>query len=115
MAHRSAYAGFTLVEVLIAVVLLSVIALGLSSTLVSAQRARASSENWMRATQLAAQGMEQLRAGHALTPLDLPNGFSRSSSAAPWNGHARLDRLEVTVTWNDLELHSFQLVTLARR
>lgn len=98
-----------------AVLLLSAIALGLTRTLVGAQRARAVSEKWMQATQLAAEGIEQLRAGRTLGPLRIAGGFERSGSATLLTGHAALYRLEVTVSWNDGQPHSMQLSTLVRR
>jgi prepilin-type N-terminal cleavage/methylation domain-containing protein len=109
------HCGFTLVEVMIALVLLSSIALGVTSTLVAAQRARVVSENWMEATQLATEGLEQLRAGHSLGPVRNGGHFDRTGSVAGWNGHPGLYHLEVTVTWNDGEPRHLQLVTLARR
>ncbi len=114
MRGRPAMTGFTLVEVLMATLLLSTVALGLTSTLVHAQRVRAASERWMLATQLAAEGIEQLRAGQALGPV-LAAGFERSGRTAPWSGHPGLQRLEVAVSWDDGQPHSFQLVTLAHR
>jgi prepilin-type N-terminal cleavage/methylation domain-containing protein len=114
-AARPAHRAFTLVEVMIALVLLSSIALAVTSTLVAAQRARAVSENWMHATELAAEGLEQLRAGHSLGAVRGSGQFDRTGSVAAWNGHAGLYRLEVTVTWNDGEPRHLQLVTLARR
>ena len=107
--------GFTLVEVTVALALLSVIALGLTNTLVSAQQARTSSERWMLATQLAAEGIEQLRAGHALAAVRAGAGFDRSGTVAPWNGHLGLSRIEVTVTWSDGGPRRVQLITLARQ
>lgn len=107
--------GFTLVEVIIAVFLLSVIALGLTNTLIGAQRARVVSERWMQATQLAAEGIEQLRAGQALEPTRIAGYFDRASRVVAWNDHPGLSRLEVTVSWNDGAPRSFQLTTLVRR
>jgi type II secretory pathway pseudopilin PulG len=107
--------AFTVIEVMIAVALLSAVALGVTTTLVAAQRARAVSERWMQATQLAAEGLEQLRAGHALAPIRIPGGFERSGRITVWNGHANVSELQVTVSWNDGDAHSFQLVTLMRR
>jgi prepilin-type N-terminal cleavage/methylation domain-containing protein len=106
--------GFTLVEVMVAVLLLSMIALALTQTLVSAQRAHGVSEEWMQATQLAAEGIEQFRAGNALTPLAAAGCFERSGTIALWDDHPGLYRLEVTVSWNNGQSH-FQLITLARR
>ncbi len=107
--------GFTLVELLVAVLLLSVVALGLSRTLASTGQALSRSRKWMQATQLAVEGMEQLRAGQAPAAPAGAGSFERSVATAPWNGHPGLRRLEVTVSWNDGDMHTFQLVTLARR
>jgi len=107
--------AFTLVEVMVAVALLSVVALGMTTTLVGAQRARARSEQWMQATVAAVDGLEQLRAGHALGPLRDPGRFERSASVSTWNGHPGLYRLEVTVSWDDGTPQRFRLTTLARR
>ena len=100
---------------MVATAMLSAIALALTQTLVGALHARARNERWMQATQLAAAGIEQLRAGHALGPVDASTGFDRTGSATPWSGHLGVLRLDVTVAWNDGEPHSFQLSTLARQ
>jgi prepilin-type N-terminal cleavage/methylation domain-containing protein len=107
--------GFTLVEVMVAVCLLSAVALAVTTTLVSAQRGRARSERSMQATQLAVAGIEQLRAGQTLETASVPPGFDRSASVVPWAGHPGLYRLEVSVSWNDGALHTFRLTTLGRR
>ena len=114
-AARLPVRGFTLVEVMVAVLLLSVIALGVTTTLVSAQRARGVSEQSMHATQLALEGLEQLRAGQGLDNSRMPLGFDRSGTVVPWESHPGLYRLEVSVSWSDGVAHSFQLVTLAQR
>jgi type II secretory pathway pseudopilin PulG len=108
-------AAFTLVEVIVATALLAMVALGLTSTLVDAQRGRAESEQSMRATQLAAEALERLRAGARSVADPPPPGFERTTRVVPWTGHPGLDLLEVTVSWNDGTKHSFQLLTLARR
>jgi type II secretory pathway pseudopilin PulG len=113
--RRRTSAAFSLVEVMVATLLLSTIALALTQTLVSALRTRARNELWMQATQLAAEGIEQLRAGHTLRPLPAGTGFERSGTTAPWDGHPSVRRLEVTVSWNDGEPQRFQLTTLARQ
>jgi len=110
---REAAAGFTLVELLVALLVLSVAALGLSSTLASSGRALTLSRNLMQATQLAAEGMEQLRAGQVPDPLG--GEFKRSTATVRWDGYPGLQRLEVTVSWEDGEAHTVRLVTLARR
>jgi len=109
------YRGFTLVEVLVAVLLLSSMALTLTQTLIASERARATSERWTQAAQLAAEGIEQLRAGHPLTAIRIPGAFERHATVTPWSGHAGLVELAVTVSWNDGAPHDLQLHTLERR
>jgi prepilin-type N-terminal cleavage/methylation domain-containing protein len=108
-------AAFTLVEVMVATALLAMVALGLTSTLIAAQRGRAQSEQSMHAIQLAAEAIERLRADRGTVIDPPPAGFERTTRVAPWSGHPGLDLLEVTTSWNDGTAHSFQVVTLARR
>jgi prepilin-type N-terminal cleavage/methylation domain-containing protein len=112
---RWTQAGFSLVEVMVATLLLSAIALAVTQTLVNALQVRARSERWMQATQLAAEGIEQLRAGHSLRSLPAGSGFERSGITATWGGCAGVQRLDVTISWNDGEPRTFQLTTLARQ
>ena len=107
--------GFTLVEVMMAMLVLATMALALTQTLTSTQRARATSEKWMHATQLAVEGIEQFRAGHPLGAIANGGDFERAGTVAPWDGHPGLYRLQVTVSWNDGEPRRMQLTTLARR
>jgi prepilin-type N-terminal cleavage/methylation domain-containing protein len=107
--------GFTLIELLIALTVLSVAALSLSTTLVSTHRALAASGKWTQATLLAAEALEQLRAGQMPGDVRLTGAFDRSAQVTPWDGHPGLLRLQVTVSWNDGDTHALQLVTLARR
>lgn len=107
--------GFTLIEVLIALLLLSTMALALTQTLIGTQHAQTVSAQWSHATQLAVEGIEQFRAGHTLTAVPADKGFERSGDVTPWDGHPGLYRLEVTVSWNDGEPRRLQLITLARR
>jgi prepilin-type N-terminal cleavage/methylation domain-containing protein len=107
--------GFTLIEVMIALTLLSVVALSLSTILISTGRTLTASGKRMQATQLAAEAMEQLRAGQTPEGAHLPEGFERSAQATDLDGQAGLRRLEVTVSWNDGAAHKLRLVSLARR
>ena len=113
--ERRIAAGFTLLEVMVALVLLAEAALALATTLVSTHRALKLSREWMRAVQLASEGMEQLRAGQVPDAGPTADGFTRVAALAPWGGHATLQRVEVTVSWDDGGRHEFQLSTLARR
>jgi len=112
---RRTLAGFSLVEVMVATLLLSAIALAVTQTLVHALQVRARSERWMQATQLATEGIEQLRAGHSLRALPPGSGFDRSGTTAAWSGHPGLQRIDVSVSWNDGAPHTLQLTTLARQ
>jgi prepilin-type N-terminal cleavage/methylation domain-containing protein len=107
--------GFTLVELLVALALLSAVALALTTTLIKTHRLLAASGKRMQATQLAAEALEQLRAGQVPGAVHLAGDFERSTLVTPWGGHPDLRRLEVTVSWNDGNIHTLQLVTLARR
>jgi prepilin-type N-terminal cleavage/methylation domain-containing protein len=113
MRRRRPAAGFGLVEVMVAVLLLSVVALSLTSTLLHVQHMLGTSARWMQAVQLAAAGMEQLRAGHPLTAVDPATGFARSAQVTAL-GHAGLRRLEVTVSWTDRVRQTYALQTIAR-
>jgi prepilin-type N-terminal cleavage/methylation domain-containing protein len=115
MPRAASETGFSLVEVMMATLLLSSVALALTQTLVSALQTRARNEQWMWATELATEGIEQLRAGHALLPLAASTGFERSATVMEWNGHPGVQRVEVTVAWNDGQPRRFQLATLVRR
>lgn len=114
-ASGSRARAFTLVEVMVAVFLLSVTALGVAATMVSAQHGRGVSERSLRATQLAIEGIEQLRAGQALDNRGLPSGFDRSGTVTAWENHPGLARLEVSVSWSDDRPRTFELVTLVQR
>lgn len=107
--------GFTLIEVLVAVLLLSSMALTVTQTLIVSERARATSERWTHAAQLAAEGIEQLRAGQPLAPIRIPGDFERHAEVTSWAAHASLVELVVTVSWNDGARHEFHLHTLERR
>ena len=115
MRYPQSAAGFTLVEVLMVLLVLSTTALALSNTLTSAHHTLGNSGRWMRAIELAAAGMEQVRAGQTLRPLDADAPFQRSSQIQPWPGHSDLYRVEVTVSWDDGESQQFRLSTLMRR
>ena len=107
--------GFTLIELMVALVLLAAAGLGLSTTLASTRNALSLSERQMQAVQLAAEGMEQLHAGHALGPIRVPGDFERAVLVTPWGDHPGLQRVQVTVSWNDGEGHTLNLMTLVRR
>src|SRR5262245_6794549 len=98
--------GFTMIEAMVALVLLSFSALALSEGLLASHRMQKESGRWMRAVTLAEEAIERARA-RAGSGVDVIGPYERrwSSSAA---GPA-LRRLEAEVRW---ESHSFALQTL---
>ena len=106
-------AGFGLVELLVALTLLSTIALALTSTIVTCHQARNRNERWMRATTLAAEGLEQLRAGQALSTIPQPTIFARRGNNQGLGGLPGLRRIDVSVSWNDGQDQTLQLSALA--
>jgi prepilin-type N-terminal cleavage/methylation domain-containing protein len=115
LTSPSPAAGFTLIEILVAVLLLSMLALALSRTLIVSQRARTASERWTQAAQLAAEGIERLRTGQVLGPQLVVGQFQRRADVTLWNGHDDVQQLVVTVSWNDGTAHDLRLSTLVRR
>jgi type II secretory pathway pseudopilin PulG len=98
--------GFTLVEAVVALFLVSVTALALTQCLLTAQRAQRESGRWMRAVALAEQAIEQARAAGS-DGGDALGGYERrwiSADAGPG-----LRRVEAEVTWDS---HRFHLQTL---
>lgn len=104
--------GMTLVEVLVSFLLLSLFATGLLRQLTVAHQTRFASANWMRATQLAAERMERIRAGD-LGDDGAPLGrFTRRWARQPMPGWQGLSKVTVTVEWEDRGHHSYELVSL---
>lgn len=115
MTRAGAEAGLTLIEVLVALLLLSTAALGLTSALVAAQRAQRSSARWVRAADLAADGVEQLRAGLPLAPVTGDGGFERTGRVVPDAGRPGVAQVEVTVHWYDGGARTYRVATVAPR
>ena len=106
--------GVTLIELLVAVLIFALAATAVAQTLVTAQQARASSERWLRATQLAEERLERLRSGDRGDDGGPIGRFTRSwrTLSAPVAG--RLERLDVTVAWEDRGAQRFVLSALRR-
>ncbi|MBI3785337.1 MAG: hypothetical protein HY270_18245 [Deltaproteobacteria bacterium] len=112
MWRRGTNDGSSLVELVIALGLLSVIALAVTSTILTCAQARSLSERWMTATTLAMEGIEQMRAGRALAPIPKPTLFTRTASVPMSTGLTHLQRIDVEVSWDDGQKHSLRLSTL---
>jgi len=107
--------GFTLIEVVVALLLFAVGAAALAETLVLAQHLRASSGRQLRALELAEERLERLRAGERggdAAPLGV---FTRSWRSGAVPDEPGLERVDVTVTWEDRGAQEVRLSALLRR
>ncbi len=128
--------GFTLIEVLIALVILSVAFLGLAGLMVQTTKNSSFGGRVTEAATLAQDKLEELRAaswvvitpGSDLISID-PNG---KVNVKPWvpaknltsdkdfsrrwtvNPNGNFDTITITVNWNDKSVHSISLTSLLR-
>jgi Tfp pilus assembly protein PilV len=106
--------GGGLIEVLVALLVFSIIATGLAQTLVVTLRARRTSGDWMRATQLAVEGAEQARSGHAGPEEETIGMFQRHVRIQADVAPLPLERVDVSVEWQDDGPKTFTLSLLQR-
>ncbi len=106
--------GFTIVELLVAALIFAMLATALAHTLIRAQRGAITSARWLRATQLAEERLERLRAGERSEDAAPIGEFTRSWRSAPALDVSGLERLDVTVEWQDGGTQRFVLSALAR-
>ena len=106
--------GFSLIEFLVALGILSLISLGLTQTLIAAQVARRTSAAWMRATQLAEERIEQVRAGGSVDVSRTVDEFSVATDSTAVSGYSGLRVVGVTVAWTDHGPRTFVLRSLVR-
>jgi Tfp pilus assembly protein PilV len=106
--------GFTVVELLVAGLIFALLAASLAHTLIHAQRSSAANARWLRATQLAEERLERLRAGERSDDAAPIGEFTRSWRSAPAAEAPELERLDVTVAWEDGGMQRFVLSALAR-
>ena len=106
--------GFSLIEVLVAVLLFSLLALSISASLTNLLRVDTSSERLNRATVLAQNKLEELSAGFgARNGSDTPQpGFSRTWSIVASHPPGSTARAEVRVSWLDPQARTISLATL---
>ncbi|MEO8601832.1 MAG: prepilin-type N-terminal cleavage/methylation domain-containing protein [bacterium] len=114
MTRRQGRKGFTLIEVLVAMLLFAIGAAALAQTLAVAQHVRAGSGRWLRAVELAEQRLELLRAGDRGDDAVPLGPFTRSWRSVPF-GVAGVEQLEVSVTWEDHGPQRLLLTALRRR
>lgn len=108
----AAAAGFTLVEVVVALLLFAIGAAALAQTLVMAQRLHAGTARWLQAVTLAEERLELLHAGARDADSGSRGGLTRRWRAEP--AAPGLERLEVTVTWQDRGPQALVLTALRR-
>jgi prepilin-type N-terminal cleavage/methylation domain-containing protein len=96
-----ARAGFSVIELLVAVAIFTVLAAALAHTLIHAQQVRASSARWWRAGQLAEERLERLRAGDRAVDTGPIGEFTRTWQIQSSGDQPGLDRVDVAVTWTD--------------
>lgn len=122
MARRRArLAGFTLAEVMVALVLLSIAALGLVSVQIYALGAMEGNRQRQTASVIAASEMARLESLHAggrtlearpRAPVEGQDGFEMEVREAQETGQPGLQRIEVEVFWSDDKTaHSYLLWT----
>jgi prepilin-type N-terminal cleavage/methylation domain-containing protein len=106
--------GVTLIETMVALCLFALGAAALAETLMVAQRVRASSARWGRAVTLAEERLERLRGGDRSDDTAPIGEFTRSWHREPFDGVPGVDRVEVSVVWEDHGRQRFTLAALLR-
>ncbi|HYD47561.1 MAG TPA: type II secretion system protein [Terriglobales bacterium] len=107
--------GYTLIEVLIAVSLASLITAALSETLINAYRARGRVVAAGEAARLAEAGLEQLAACGRTDPAPAESPFTRSGRLELWDARHQLYRAEVAVRSQADPALAVELVTVVKR
>ncbi|HTD59961.1 MAG TPA: prepilin-type N-terminal cleavage/methylation domain-containing protein [Gemmatimonadaceae bacterium] len=87
--------GLTLLEVLVALIILSMVVAAYLELFHGSHVLLARSRAWSQAIAYAADGMEQAKLG-AISPVALPGGYRRRVTAATWG--PGLEMITVTVT-----------------
>jgi prepilin-type N-terminal cleavage/methylation domain-containing protein len=108
-------AGYSLVEILVALAIFSLSAPGIAVGVSLAVRASQLSANFTRATILAQDKLEELRAQFGLrsSGADSPGpGFSREWFIAADSPETGVTRIDVAVSWADYQSHSITLATV---
>ena len=111
---RNPCAGFSLVEVLVALLIFALVATGLAQTLVATYTARRTAQLRMDANQLAVAEAERIRTGQPATAMTSDGPFAYDSGIEPVAPYDDLRRLRVTVQWVDRQPRQLELLTLMR-
>jgi prepilin-type N-terminal cleavage/methylation domain-containing protein len=112
---RHAEIGFTVIELLVALVIFALVATAAAQTLSTAHRARGDAANLMRATQLAAERLERIRAGDRGDDEEPLGIFERSWQSRIADPALGLERVDVRVAWHAARRQELTLSMLMRR
>lgn len=107
--------GYSLIEILVALTLFSVAALGLSTGVATVVRSGKLSEDFTRATILAQDKLEELCAqgGSPSEGTDTPQlGFTRVWAVTSDSPETGVTQVDVTVSWTDSAPRSVALTTV---
>ena len=94
--------GLTLLETLVALVILGLVVVSGLELLAGTRRLSADADAWSRAVVYAEEGLDAALAAPAERPVlrdSLPGGLQREILVRPW-GEAGLLRVDVTVRWS---------------
>ena len=121
MATSNRSKGFTLIEVLIALVISSICLLGLASLMVTSTHGNSFGGHMTEAATLAQDKLEELRAIRRNIPegssTDHPEGPTGISYTRNWNvvTDGNLRTITVTVNWKDRMDHTISFVSVLSR
>jgi prepilin-type N-terminal cleavage/methylation domain-containing protein len=104
--------GFSLIEVLVALLIFALVAAGLAETLAVAQMTRHTSALRMEASLLAAAETERARARGATDGTTKVGALTCSTAVEALGDYPDLARVRVTVDWIDRAPRRLELVTL---
>ena len=89
--------GLTLLETMVALVILGLVVVGFLEVFQGSARLAASSETWSQAVGYAEDAMETVKMGNELTREALPGGFERRVETRPWRDGIRLVTVVVSL------------------
>jgi prepilin-type N-terminal cleavage/methylation domain-containing protein len=107
-------AGYSLIEILVALSLFSIASLGISVGVATVVRTGKLSEKVTQATILAQDKLEELcsQAGSLTAGADSPPGFTRAWAVTADSPEAGVLQVDVTVSWHDSTPHTITLTTV---